>query len=336
MTMPWFKFYPEARTDRKLRSLSRDQRLVWLDLLCYAAEQSDRGIIRFDDDDLLALEVADGDVALMNETLGKLQSLRIISVCPDNETVKRVSGVSPVSSRFIAFLAFDKRQGGVSCNAKTSTERVRKCRENKRLRHDETMKRDETPVKRDETTDRDREEEGEKRNTPLAPRGEASKPTRDSREPISIEAEPFDSGQTDPLPESVTPPKPAVVNDPAEVARLVLKAESIFRGNFDVGMSVREASRKIKADWIDEALDIAQEKKAQSWGFVRSVFARFKAQGMSDSEKQASEWEKKQKTSLWNQPSHVPEPDPRRPKNMRSVNALSESEILEFRTRGVA
>lgn len=160
--------------------------------------------------------------------------------------------------------------------------------------------------------------------------------TPDPREPISIEAEPFDSGQTDPLPEPVTPPKPAVINDPAEVARLVLKAESIFRSNFDVGMSVRSAAQKFKADWIDEALDIAIEKKATGWGFVRSVIARFTSQGMSDSEKQARDWKKKQETSLWNQPSHVPEPDPRRPKKMRSVNALSESEILEFRTRGVA
>lgn len=327
MQMPWFKLFHEARTDPKLRALSRDQHYVWFNLLCYANEQAERGLIRTMDDEVLACAVADGDVELLRSSIERLVKLQLID--------RTAEGLTPHG--------WSERQAKVDT---TSAERSKRWRE----RHKAPKSSRKTPsrvTERDATRDervtsrpvtetsryRDRERE-EERNTPLTPNGGKSEQPRDSRQPISIEAEPFDSGQSDPLPKAL-PPKATFENDPAEIARLVAKAESIFRSNFDVGMSVHEAAGKLRADWIDEALDIAREKNAQGWAFVRSVFTRFKAQGMSDSEKQARDWDKKQKTSLWNQPSHVPEPDPRRPK-MRSINALSESEILEFRSRGVA
>src|SRR5882724_6502791 len=122
--MHWFRLYHEARNDAKLRSLTDAQFRVWFNLLCYASEQPRRGTIESEDDQLLALQVSGGDVGLMSETIGKLQSLRIIVITLPGETrdethVKRSETVSRASCRFIVFHAFEKRQGSsVSRNAK--------------------------------------------------------------------------------------------------------------------------------------------------------------------------------------------------------------------------
>lgn len=156
--MHWFRMHHEARNDAKLRTLTDAQFRVWFNLLCFASEQPDRGTIESTDDNLLALEVSGGDVDLMNQTIARLQTLRILT--ESDETVKRCETVSSVSSRFmcvsprfIAFQNFEKRNGrNVSRNAKTSTERVRKYREAKRLHQYETHETHETLVKRDETS----------------------------------------------------------------------------------------------------------------------------------------------------------------------------------------
>jgi hypothetical protein len=76
--MPWFRMHHEARTDAKLRTLADDEFRVWFNLLCYAAEQDNRGRIECADDFLLAIEVAGGDESLMIRVLQKLARLRII------------------------------------------------------------------------------------------------------------------------------------------------------------------------------------------------------------------------------------------------------------------
>ena len=77
----WFRVYTEARTDAKLRSLTDAQHRVWFDLLCFAAEQADeRGCIRDYDLDLLAVECAGGDVGRLEDTLARLQKLRIVRI----------------------------------------------------------------------------------------------------------------------------------------------------------------------------------------------------------------------------------------------------------------
>lgn len=76
--MNWFRLYPEARNDAKLRSLSDAEHRVWFNLLCYAAEQEERGSVQDLDLDLLALEVANGDLCLLDTTLQHLARLRII------------------------------------------------------------------------------------------------------------------------------------------------------------------------------------------------------------------------------------------------------------------
>jgi hypothetical protein len=77
--MDWFKMHHEARNDRKLATLSAEQFRVWFNLLCMAAESKERGTVKFDDIELLALEVAGGDAELTEQSISRLVKLRIIS-----------------------------------------------------------------------------------------------------------------------------------------------------------------------------------------------------------------------------------------------------------------
>ncbi len=76
VSVKWLKLYNEARTDKKLAPLTLAERGVWVNLLCYANEQEDRGT--FDASDLLdlALECADGDEAVMQSALDKLVKVK--------------------------------------------------------------------------------------------------------------------------------------------------------------------------------------------------------------------------------------------------------------------
>jgi hypothetical protein len=99
--LPWFRMYYEARTDRKLATLSDHEFRVWFNLLCFAAEQDERGIIPESDDYMLGIEVGAADGPDLRLILDKLERLRIVSRAPDwddkpsdhpdrvNERVKR-------------------------------------------------------------------------------------------------------------------------------------------------------------------------------------------------------------------------------------------------------
>lgn len=76
--MPWFRMWNETRTDPKLETLTDAQHRVWHRLLCYASEQETRGVIAYRSIKLLAIQVARGDVDLLNETLMALVELEII------------------------------------------------------------------------------------------------------------------------------------------------------------------------------------------------------------------------------------------------------------------
>lgn len=78
--MNWFRMFSEARSDAKLRKLTDPQFRVWFNLLCYASEQDERGVITEMDREILALEVADEDEPLLEETLSRLSRLKIITV----------------------------------------------------------------------------------------------------------------------------------------------------------------------------------------------------------------------------------------------------------------
>ena len=92
--MKWFRLYSEARNDAKLRHLADNEFRVWFNLLCFSSEQPKRGLIEIDNYFILAVEVADGDEALLRQTLEKLSALRI---------TEGKDGV-------ISFLNFAKRQ----------------------------------------------------------------------------------------------------------------------------------------------------------------------------------------------------------------------------------
>ena len=86
MTMPWFKMFSEARNDPKLRALSRDQHYVWFNILCFANEQPERGIIRLIDEEVLACAVADGDLDLFRSSLERLVKLQLVDRTEDGIT----------------------------------------------------------------------------------------------------------------------------------------------------------------------------------------------------------------------------------------------------------
>lgn len=93
---PWFRLYHEARIDAKLRTLPCEQFRVWFNLLCYAAENySARGTVPAMDDDLLAVEVSNGDTDLLCATVERLKKLRILEADEDGA---------------LLFIHFEKRQ----------------------------------------------------------------------------------------------------------------------------------------------------------------------------------------------------------------------------------
>lgn len=113
--MKWFRMYSEARNDAKLRSLTDAQHRVWFNLMCYAGEQlEERGSCPMHDEELLAIEVANGDVDLLAETLERLVKLRIISI----------------NDNIITFTNWQKRQYDKDSDRPEATrERKRKSRE---------------------------------------------------------------------------------------------------------------------------------------------------------------------------------------------------------------
>lgn len=121
--MDWFRMYSEARNDAKIRSLSDSEHRVWFNLLCFANEQEARGSICDYDDDLLAVEVASGDIELLQQTLSRLVKLRIINIEEGD----------------IEFINFRKRNyDNPSDNPDSTRERKRKQREREKQCHDKS------------------------------------------------------------------------------------------------------------------------------------------------------------------------------------------------------
>ena len=115
--MKWFRVYPEARTDAKLRTLTDSEHRVWFGLLCMAAEQPQRGTIT-QPFAVLAIEVAKGSENRLTRTLDKLEALDIIAR----------------TDATLTFTHFAKRQYvKPSDEPEKVAERVRKHREQKRL-----------------------------------------------------------------------------------------------------------------------------------------------------------------------------------------------------------
>lgn len=138
--MKCIKVYPDMRNNPRLRHLNNAQRWVWFRLLCFAGEQPERGTIVAASERILAIEVADGDVALMNKTLSALSGSGCIEV--------RLDGDGSSDAFRVRFTAFQECFS-VSRRANLSTPRVHKHREAKRLRqvkHETHVKQNETAV----------------------------------------------------------------------------------------------------------------------------------------------------------------------------------------------
>ena len=158
--MMWLRLYSEARTDNKLRMLTDAQHRVWFNLLCYAGEQDERGVVA-GDRFLLAVECAGGDEALLAETVALLCRLGILA---DHDGTLRFAG-------------WDRRQ-----HDKPSDQREAAAERQRRSR----ASRDVTPLSRDVTrchaidTDTDTETEtetdtnGSLRSLPARARARAS------------------------------------------------------------------------------------------------------------------------------------------------------------------
>ncbi len=172
--LPWFKLYTEARTDKKLGLLTRAEKGVWIDLLCYAGEQEERGVFDASDRMMLAVECADGDVDLLDSTLQKLLNVRHIVPCGLYET-SETSGNEDVTTgnslqRYI-FRTFAARQAQKVSHFPSDDKdkvnaRVRKHRALKRqakASHDDT--KSVTSETRRNDTDREREREREREET---------------------------------------------------------------------------------------------------------------------------------------------------------------------------
>jgi hypothetical protein len=172
--MNWFRMYNEARTDAKIKALSDAEHRIWFNLLCFAAEQETRGVIRgvtsrdtrdngvtrVTCDYLLAVEVADGDTEALDNAVEKLQKLRIITVTKDG----------------IEFINFKKRQYDKPSDVPEETAK-RKARQRSRRKPADIIdfpnqSRDVTPshaIDTDTDTDTDTEEE-----SPHTPQGAES------------------------------------------------------------------------------------------------------------------------------------------------------------------
>lgn len=159
--MNWMRLYYEARTDKKLQVLSDKQFRVWFNLMVFSAEQPTRGVITYDDLFPLSVEVARGDIALLETTIELLVRLRIIAT----------------SSGEITFINFNRRQYSKPSDAPDRVaERVEKHRERQRNADVTRGNADVT------TTDTDTElSSNELNNPPISPPDE--KPKRKHRLP---------------------------------------------------------------------------------------------------------------------------------------------------------
>lgn len=88
MRDPYLLLPTDFRNDLRIRSLTPEQRWVFCCLLIYANERGRRGIIRCHSDHVLAIEVADGDMDLLNETIKNLVELRFARVLNDTDPRK--------------------------------------------------------------------------------------------------------------------------------------------------------------------------------------------------------------------------------------------------------
>lgn len=195
--MRWFRLYTEARTDAKLLSLTDAEFRVWFNLLCYAADQDERGSIDASNWFKLAVEVAGGNEDLLTTVVDKLTKLDILAR----------------DGAILRFIHFEERQyDKPSDRPEAVRERVRRYRERSAAtetpveRHVTPSNACVTPGNAGETfpsspspylspntpTDADADTEGEGAGEPPSasqPAAEEAAPTADKSSQQALEAE---------------------------------------------------------------------------------------------------------------------------------------------------
>jgi hypothetical protein len=246
----WIKLFYEARSDIKLKKLTSDQFRVWFNLLLFAAEQEDRGLIVADDFYLLALEVSDENEDLLRETLALLLKLKMIS-WSDQEGV-----------HIVEFLHFEERQYEKPSDKPESVrERVRRHREAKKA----SSQSDVTPMKRDVTPCNATEQK----------RAEQSRAEENREEAEQSRAEEEGPGETAApspvVPASVQPAQPASSSTGASSAQLpapVRPVHSLRLSDADWKDLLKGASRQ-EIEW---ALEIVSERRTHPRNLKNFLF----------------------------------------------------------------
>jgi hypothetical protein len=169
-TLPWFHMYSEARTDRKLATLSDREHRLWFNLLCLASEQTDRGTIPTMDCYLLGIEIGCPDCVELDRFLSKLEQLYIVS--RDVTPQLQMSQLDEIEDYRISvrFLKFEERNRSKPSDNPDAT-RARKAAQRER---DRGMSRPVTPrhALEEKRLDKNRKEAA----TPLPPKPSENPP----------------------------------------------------------------------------------------------------------------------------------------------------------------
>lgn len=159
-SLPWFRMYHEARTDRKLQRLTDRQHRIWFHLLCFSAEQDGRGTIAPIADYLLAIECG-CEVEELEETISLLTQLHIMSrdVTPSHGDTNLIG---------VTFIHFEDRQYDKPSDTPERT-RERKARQRAKGRDIPHESRDVTPS---HAQDKKRIEKNREDISPQPPKGQ--------------------------------------------------------------------------------------------------------------------------------------------------------------------
>lgn len=259
MKMPWFKIYPEARTDPKLKALTRDQHYVWFQLLCFVAEQPGRGMIANMSDDVLAHAIADGDLELLRSSVRRFVELKLVDLTDEGMTPhgweKRQKKKDTTNAE-----RQKRHREKVKSKGKSGGEKRNALRNAPVTRYVTLRNAKVTPL----LEEREREE----LNTPPTPKGE-------NGVCVSIQG-------SEPVPIETLPEAPAPQVDPAELAAVQAKAERLFPLK-DFGPKIRATAGDFPLAWIGEALTAMHDGDHADWRYLVGILRRFAKQGGPDS-----------------------------------------------------
>jgi hypothetical protein len=245
--MKWFRLYSEVLNDPKVQSLRPELFKFWINLLCLANVQKERGSLPPTPEIAFQLRMRPDRVARF---LAELQARHLL-----------VTGASgPLQPH-----NWDVRQP----QSDHVAERVRRSRQRSsaKLDHPDVTLQGAAPPVTVYVPELEREEEKEIPLTPFGGSGACAGA-------CGLEEEPFVS----PAPCLAPEPPPAVANDPAEVARVEAKAERLFPMHW-FGTKVRALAGDYPMPWVEHALEDAHAAGVGDWRYVLGIVRRLAREG---------------------------------------------------------